>query len=353
MKKTTDRFLIYGAYGYTGKLILELCKKQGIKPVIAGRNEDKLAILKKEYGFEYIAFSLDNVEKSAEILTPFKAVLHCAGPFMFTAEPMLKACLLSKTHYLDITGEISVFEMAAAMDKQFKENGICAIPGVGFDVVPSDCQAAFVAKQLPDATHLNLYIYSKGGVSRGTSLTMVENIDKGGAIRKDGRIKVVRAAYKSLEVTFGDKKKKCVTIPWGDVSTAFHSTGIPNIEVYMSLPASAMKMLSIKKRFGFIFKLGFVKNFMRRKVMEGKAGPSEKSREKSEVNIIAEAINASGKSVRSYLNGPDGYNLTAMTALESVIRVTNDNPKPGFYTPSTLFGADYILEFDGIVRKEI
>lgn len=354
MKPTSSKnLLIYGAYGYTGLLILDLCKKQNIKPVIAGRDSEKIKATAEKYGLDYIAFDLQNEDEIAEHLSSFKAVLHCAGPFMFTAEPMLKACIKTGTHYLDITGEIMIFEMAALMNNLFKKAGICVIPGVGFDVVPSDCMASHAKHLLPDATSLTLAIYSKGGVSRGTALTMAENLDKGGAIRKDGKIKVVPPAYKTKTFDFDGVKKECVTIPWGDVSTAYHSTGIPDIEVYMGLPESAMRMLKINKFISFIYKFEFVKNFLRRKIKSGKQGPSDASRARSETRILAIAKNKEGKTVQSLLTGPDGYDITAATALECAIRIINGNPTPGFHTPSSLFGSDFILDFDRITRKDL
>ena len=353
MNETTHPFLIYGAYGYTGKIILDECQKRGIRPFIAGRDEAQLKEVADKYRFPWKAFSLDDADVVASIIEPFEAILHCAGPFVHTALPVLNACLKTNTHYLDITGEIQVFELAASMNQKFVDAGIVALPGAGFDVVPSDCMAAYIHSKLPDANKLRLSIYSKGGVSRGTALTMVENIDKGGAVRKDGRIKTVPAAWKKKDVDFGDKTRTCVTIPWGDVSTAWHSTGIPDIEVYMCLPAQAMKMMTLNKYFGFLLRRTYVKNFLKKRVKSGSSGPSERSRLSGETRIVAEASNESGKSVAALLTGPEGYTLTAITALDTTLKILENKYKPGFYTPSKLFGADYILQFEGTTRTDI
>jgi len=348
----TKNLLIYGAYGYTGKLILNLCKEQNISPVVAGRDPEKTKAIGDAFGFEYISFDLTDVATIAQHIAPFKVVLHCAGPFMYTAEPMIDACIQTKTHYLDITGEIMIFELCAQRDEAFKKAGICAIPGVGFDVVPSDCMAAHVKKLLPDATKLTLAIYSKGGVSKGTALTMAENLDKGGAVRQNGKIKVVPPVYKIKKFDFDGEIKECVTIPWGDVSTAYHSTQIPDIEVFMGLPKSAMKMLKINRFISFIYRFEFVKNFLRKKIKSGKEGPSDTSRARSVTKIIAIAENQQNDIAKSILTGPDGYDITAATALECAKRIIETPQKPGFHTPSSYFGSDFILQFKGITRKD-
>ncbi len=353
MAEKNAKCLIYGAYGYTGKLIVDLCVKHSFDVVIAGRNPGKVNKMAEETGFESLIFGLDDSTALSKILEPFSVVLHCAGPFMFTAKPMMKACIESKTHYLDITGEIQVFELAASLDETLRKANICAIPGVGFDVVPSDCMAAFVKKLLPDAESLELAIYTKGGVSRGTSLTMIENIEKGGAVRRNHKITKVPAAWRVKEFTFGDITKPAVTIPWGDVSTAWHSTNIPNIDVYMSLPRKAIKMNSMMRYFGFLFKINWLKSFLRKKVSSEVTGPDDNARKTGETRILATATNSAGKKAEALLQGPEGYTLTALTAFEAMKRVLYNPPKAGFHTPSKAFGEDFILAFDGVKRTVV
>ena len=185
MEKT---LLIYGANGYTGELITRFAAERGLKPILAGRNEAKIAELAEKYGFEYRAFSLEDTAKLDATLQEVDMVLHCAGPFSITSLPMVKACLRNKKHYTDITGEISVFETCASFDKKAVEAGVMVMPGVGFDVVPSDCLARHLKDRLPSATHLSLAFYGMGRLSHGTAATMTMNVGKGGAIRKDGKI---------------------------------------------------------------------------------------------------------------------------------------------------------------------
>jgi short subunit dehydrogenase-like uncharacterized protein len=148
-------FLIYGANGFTGSLIAHEAVARGQRPVLAGRNAAAVAALARDVGLEYRAFALDDPGKVVEGIRGMQAVLHCAGPFAHTYRPMAEACLQAGVHYLDVTGEVAVFEGLAARAAADKAAGVMLLPGVGFDVVPSDCLAA-LKRRLPSATHLAL-----------------------------------------------------------------------------------------------------------------------------------------------------------------------------------------------------
>ena len=174
------RFLLYGAYGYTGKLITHLAKDYGLTPILAGRNEEKLRQLSEESGYSYKTFDLSDGNALREAMSEVDTILHCAGPFYLTYDKVLEACLDTGTHYLDITGEIDVFEPLREASDRAKEKGIMLLPGVGFDVVPSDCVSANLKSLLPDAQSLTLAIYTKGGISQGTALSSASRIGHGG-----------------------------------------------------------------------------------------------------------------------------------------------------------------------------
>ena len=206
-------FLIYGANGYTGELIARYAVERGLKPIIAGRRSEAISKIAETHSLEHRIFSLDDREKLDAAVREVDMVLHCAGPFSLTSRPMVEACLRNRKHYTDITGEISVFETCAALAGRAKEAGIMIMPGVGFDVVPSDCLALHLKNRLPSATHLTLAFYGKGRLSHGTQATMTMNVGRGGAIRKDGKITAVPAAWKTREIDFGEVTKTGVTIP--------------------------------------------------------------------------------------------------------------------------------------------
>lgn len=337
--------MIYGATGYTGELITHHAKRMGYRPVLAGRNKHKLEPLANRVDMPWRAFSLQDVDTIASQLEDIDLVIHCAGPFEDTADPMMRACLKAKTHYLDITGEISVFELAYSLRKQADAAGIVMCPGVGFDVIPTDCIAARLNAQMPNATHLALGFDSSSKMSRGTALTGIRRLHLGGAVRHNEKIINVPLAYQTRRINFGDGEKMAMTIPWGDVATAFYSTGIPNIEVYV--PASPKLVKRMKRlnliRWGFRFKA--LRQQLENKVNKAPAGPDAKERDSHYTWVWGEAKNANGDVITLRQKVLNGYELTSRGSVELAIYVLRYQLAPGFYTPSRLYGAKLIDRF--------
>lgn len=347
-----ENILIYGSYGYTGKLITDLALEAGLKPILAGRTESKLREQAEASGLPYRTFGLDNHADVVGGLEGVAAVIHCAGPFSRTAVPMAEACIDSSTHYLDITGEVEVFEALHAMGERAKQAHIMLMPGAGFDVVPSDCLAAHLKRRLPSATELTLAFQGVGRPSRGTATTMVENIHKGGLIRKDGKLTEVPAAWQVRTFDLGEGDVTAATIPWGDVSTAYYSTGIPNISVYMAAPKGLLTMMKANRYMGWAFGSRPVQSFLKSRIQAGPPGPSAEERENGYSLLWGEVLNDDGDTAEARLRTPEGYTLTAHTALEIGRRALTGGVTHGFVTPSIAFGPDFILEFEGVERHD-
>ena len=347
-----QQFLLYGATGYTAGLVIRFAQQYDLQPIIAGRDAVKIKALAETYQLPYRVFSLEKEEDIVAQLKEIKVVLHCAGPFIHTAKPMMKACMTAGVHYLDITGEIGIFEMAARFDEKAKEANVLLMPGTGFDVVPTDCLASFLKNQLPDATHLELAFGSVGGgVSHGTALTMVEGLGQGGAIRENGKIARKPLGHLAKEIPFAAKSMFCMTIPWGDVSTAYHSTGIPNIMVFTATNPKGYKWIRMQKYFNWLLQTNFVKNMARKKIHAAPAGPNDAKREKAQMQVWGKVTNAIGKSVSATWMGPEGYTFTAHAALIITKRVLNGNFTTGFHTPAGLYGQDLAMEVAGTERQ--
>ncbi len=344
--------LIYGANGYTGRLIAQQCVAQGIRPLLAGRDEAAVGALARTLGLRFRAFPLDDPAALQAGLRDVRVVVHCAGPFARTARPMVDACLTTGVHYLDVTGELAVFEAIAARDAEARAAGIVLLPGTGFDVVPSDCLAAHLARRLPDAHRLELAFEGLGGVSRGTATTMIENLGRPGAIRREGRIVPVPPAWRERLVDFGRGPRTVVSIPWGDVSTAWHSTAIPNIVVYMAMPESQRRALRWSRYVGWLLTSGPVRRSLLQRVRRGPAGPSESVRRRGTSRFWGEATAPDGRRVAARLSGAEGYTLTAQTAVACAQRVLAGGVESGFQTPSRAFGADFVLEL-GMAREDL
>ncbi|MGH8371360.1 MAG: saccharopine dehydrogenase family protein [Gammaproteobacteria bacterium] len=335
-------WIIYGANGYTGELIAREAARRGLKPVLVGRSREKVEALAHERGLDARGFGLDDVAEVVRQLSGYALVLNCAGPFSATAAPMMEACLRARAHYLDITGEIAVFELAQSLNARAREAGVVLCPGVGFDVIPTDCVAAALKAAMPDATHLALGFDSRSGLSPGTAKTSVEGLAQGGKVRRDGKIVSVPLAYKVRRIDFGDGEKNAMTIPWGDVSTAFHSTGIPNIEVF--IPGSPGMIANLKRANWIrpLLGLSFVQRLLKARIAKTVKGPDEATRARKPTFVWGEVTNARGDKKTARIRTANGYSLTVTGSLAVVEYLMTNKPAGGAYTPSKLMGADLV-----------
>jgi len=349
----SSNILIYGSNGYTGELIVERAADEGAKPILAGRSHGKIETQAALRELDFRIFALDDPDAVDTGLKDMTLVINCAGPFSRTAVPMAEACIRTGTHYLDITGEIEVFEALASMGDAAKKADVMLMPGTGFDIVPTDCLAAHLKRRMPAATELILAFKAIGRPSRGTATTMMENIHKGGMIRKDGNLTSVPSAWKIRDFDFGDGPVTAMTIPWGDVSTAFYSTGIPNIQVYMAAPPGLRRMATFSRYFGWLLATSPVQALLRKQIQSGPAGPSDDERNSGESRLYGEAKDDSGAVVRTRLRTPEGYSLTAATSWAIAKKAADGDAAPGFQTPSMVYGADFILDFDGVDRIDL
>lgn len=348
MKKgAKQEWLIYGANGYTGELIAREAVRRKLKPILAGRNEAKVKALADSLGLNYRAFSTEG-ESVKRGLEGMSLVLNCAGPFIDTYSAFLEGCLANKTHYLDITGEISVFEGFAKRSDEAKAAGIILLPGVGFDVVPSDCLAKLVAEQLPSAKTLELAFLPSGGVSRGTAKTMLRHINEGNLVRRKGRLTASPLGTPDREIPFLEGKRQAYSIPWGDVSTAFYSTGVPDITVYLASSQQAAIPMAILRASRRVVGWAPVRNILSKLLDSFLSGPTESQRAIGSVSVWA--LVRDGKEKReAWLKVPEGYHFTAVAAVEAALRVLQSPPeRKGFLTPSLAFGARFVTELPGV-----
>lgn len=342
-------WLLYGATGYTGRLVAEEAVARGLAPILAGRNAGALAAMGRELGLPTRVFRLDHAAAVREGLDGVEAVLHCAGPFVRTSRPMVDACLVSGVHYLDVTGEIPVFEAVLARGAEAREAGVVLIPGVGFDVVPTDCLAARLAAALPGAERLELaFAGSRGGWSAGTMKTMIELLPRGGAERRGGRIVPVRPAAFKRRISFSHRRLVGVSIPWGDVSTAFHTTGIPAVRVYLGLPSAAARRLRRLARFAPLLRLPAVRRAVQWFIGRTVQGPDREARATGRSYVWGEARRSDGSWVQGRLVAPEGYAFTALAAVECLCRVLAGAVPPGTWTPARAFGASLLDDLPGV-----
>ena len=345
-------FLLYGATGFVGEVMARAAVASGMRPILAGRNSEALAHQAAALGLESRVFSLDDAAAVDRALAGVTVVLNCAGPFVHTFRPMANACVRTGAHYLDITGEIPVYEGLAALDADAVAQGVMLLPGVGFDVVPTDCLALHLKQRLPSATHLTLAFRTQGpgGLPPGTQRTMIELIPYGNRVRRDGLLVVPERGVKTRAIDFGQGSVIATRLTWGDVFMAYHTTGIPNIEDYVVVPESTRRQLAKMDYLRPLFKLAFMRNLLKRGV---KPGPDADRRAKTMTHVWGEVTDDQGRRVTARLHGPEaGVVWTTQTALAAVRKVLAGTLVPGFQTPARVYGADFVLEGEGVTRED-
>lgn len=342
------QILIYGAYGYTGELIARQAVAQGLKPILSGRSAAKLQPLANELGLPAIAVSLDDQDTLVRTLQGVAVVIHCAGPFSATAEPMMRACIASGTHYQDITGEMAVYQQAHALGADAKAAGIVLCPGTGFDVIPTDCLAAALHKVMTSATHLTLGFDSDSGFSPGTAKTSIESLGVGGAVRRNGKIEVIPHAEHTRKINFGRGEKFAVAIPWGDVATAYYSTEIPNIEVYIPMSPRRAKKMQKMNAFRWLLRMGWVQNWLKGKVEKSVRGPSANQRAEQQTWVWGEVRNdRRGERRVGRVVTANGYDVTVHGSLAVMQHLQGYNGEGGYFTPSSLCGPELVEKLPG------
>lgn len=352
MPAVIDRWMIYGAYGYTGRLVVEEAVRRGHQPILAGRDEKQLLDLAQEYRLGSRVFDLDHVHKARQALSDVGLVLNCAGPFALTAQPLREACLDCGVHYLDITGEMQILEDSYQCHQRARDAGVVVISGVGFDVVPTDLLSHRLKEALPDATDLELAFAGSGGISPGTAKTMLQMMPDGGKVRRDGEIVTVPVAWDSKEIEFADGRRFCMTIPWGDIVTAWYTTAIGNIRVYTAVEEKQVAWLRRLRFMLGCLEWGWLQKWLGKQIEKNIHGPDEKVRESGKM-VLSGTVSNAEKSVTMYMQTPEGYRYTVMAALFAVESLLAHKVMPGAYTPSQALDINTLQNMEGVMLETV
>jgi short subunit dehydrogenase-like uncharacterized protein len=349
---TADPLLVYGVTGYTGRLVVDALLGLGVRPIVAGRDAARVAAFAVSHRLEGRAASLVDASQLCEILRGVRVVLHTAGPFAQTAAPMVDACLRAGAHYLDITGETSVFEALARLDGAARGRGVMLMPGVGYDVVPTDCLAAYMNRRLPGACRLAIGIAGLRFMTPASAKTFVGHAGSGVWIRRDGVLQQIGPGSNPRVFEFDGEMRWAVGVSLPDVVTAYHSTGIPDISGYYAATPAMRGVVTAWRHAGSLIALPPVQAMMGAWADMLWRGPSEEERHAAPTTIVAEVEDRSGRRLSALLYTPEPYSLTAATSAAIAARVLSGDFEPGFETPARVFGADYILSFPGVRRED-
>jgi len=343
----SESWLLYGANGYTGEMIAREAVRRGFKPILAGRSRAPVERLAAELGCPSAVFEMHDHTTMVSSMQGVAAVLNCAGPFSSTARPLMQACLASHIHYFDINGEIDVFELARSVDEKAQRASMVLCPGIGFDVVPTDCLALKLKLAMPDATHLALGFEASSGVSKGTAKTMIESAGLGSRLRRDGKILDVPLASQTRRIDFGGGERLGVGIPWGDVATAYFTTGIPNIEVFSAMTPQAARRLARSNWLRPVLRQRWFQAIARFGVDRRIKPPNQTERDSNGTFVWGEVRNAAGATRTARVRTANGYSLTVTASLAILGEVLRHGTAPGYTTPALLVGPDFVATLPG------
>lgn len=354
-----DGWMLYGATGYTGVLLAEEAARRGLRPLLAGRSEAKLRPLAERLNLSFRAVGLDDGAALRRALDGVRLVLHAAGPFIDTSEPMVRACLDAKAHYLDITGERRVFQRVLSLDAEAKDRGVALISGVGFDVVPSDCLARYVADRVSGgARSLEIGVAMLGQPSAGTFKSIIGLIPDGVWVRRGGRLTRAPFGRGVRRLRFPERDAWALPFALGDLETAHLTTGAPDITAYIVITSGVARLL----RWGWpalAVGMGVSRRIVALPALQqaGRAwvdakvhGADEAARAQTRTAVWAKATGAVD-AVEAWLSCPDGYDFTAHAALNAAVALL-EKPLKGATTPALAFGADFPLAIPGVKRLD-
>lgn len=345
--------LIYGGTGYTGRLIAEHARNLRCSPVIAGRTADRVQALSAELGVPGRVIALDEAQALDDALGDISVLINAASPFAQTSGPLIESCLRTRTHYLDITGELPAFRSAFCHDKAARKRGIMIMPGVGLGVVASDCLAMQVAALVPDAKYLRIALLRPRSFSRGTFRSALGLANSRVSVRRNGRLISVPVGRLQRTFDYGDGERESVAVSWADVFTAYYSTGIRNIEAYFEADFASRTLYQLSAGIADAMRFAPVQRWLNVAASAWPEGPSAQRRQAEKCVIVAEAEDSWRRRRCVRLETPDGYSFTAEAATAIAQRAMRGDFISGFQTPAKVYGADFVLGFKGTRREEL
>ncbi|MDB4970630.1 MAG: Saccharopine dehydrogenase [Myxococcales bacterium] len=342
--------VVYGATGFTGRLICNELARRKVSFAVAGRDRAKLTALAGSLGAaqpEVLVAALDDAAALEAAIARGRVVLACAGPFQRMGTPVREAALAAKRHYLDITGEVGYMLETAERDGEARARGVALVNAVGFDVVPTDAAAVLASEAAGGKPEiLRIAVKFGGRPTQGTTRSALESADRGGLAYLAGRYQPEPVATDRWEAPFPEPlgARAAVSIPWGDLATAPRSTGARTVRLYMVVSSSVARAMPILGLATKALAWGPAKRLAEHLVSTLPEGPSDAERARARCAILAEATSGQ-KTARAWVTTGDGYDFTAQSAVECAVRASApDFDKKGALTPTQAFGARPLLD---------
>ncbi len=329
---------VYGASGFTGRLVLAELARRGIDAVACGRDARRL----RATGATRIAVAgLGDAGALRAAFEGATVVANCAGPFHRTGEPVLRAAAAAGAHYLDTTGERPWMRRAfGALDAVVADAGVAAVPAMGFDYLPGDLLCALVGRRVQPLAEL-VVVYDLEGfaMTRGTLRSGLEMLaEPSGAAAPAPRRAAVR-----LPAPAG--RQAVVPYPGGEVVTAPRHLRTPPPRVFITArslaPAAVAGVLGALLPLGRALMATPLRAGLERAIGRLPEGPDEASRRGVRWAVAALARGEHGRLAQGRVSGSDVYGLTAATIAEGVQRLAAaDFAGRGTLAPAEAFDAE-------------
>mgnify|MGYP001430075596 CR=1 FL=1 len=315
--------MIYGATGYTGRLAVEQAVASGLPVLLAGRGREALIDLAGRFDLPYRVFDLADEAAIDAAFKEVAAILNCAGPFLRTAGPLMRAALRNGVDYLDIAAELDSYRLAEVLEEEAREAGVMLLPGGGGSVAMLGCLAGHAARRVEDPQTVRVALHVSGAMSRGSAVSAAESVTTETFIRSHGRL-VPRPDAERVLFDFGDGPAPCFPVTLPDLITIGRSTGAANVETFVHVSGAA---------------------FPEGDLAALPDGPNAEERASHPYQAAVEVVGCDGATARSILHTVNGYTFTPMAAAEAARRVLAGTRRAGFQTPAELFGDDFIEGF--------
>lgn len=346
--------LIYGATGYSGGLVARLAAERGWAPIVAGRDAARVEAFARRLDVPARVTAVGDPDAVDRMLVGVGVLLNAAGPFSATAEPLLAACLRAGVHYLDLGAEVPAIERLATYADAARARGVMIMPAVGFDVVASDCLAVHVARRVPGATRLAIGITNLRLLSRGSAKTLVQTVD-GGLVRRDGALVPVPLGALEHTLDYGEGPRASVSVSLADLTTAYHSTGIPNVATYTEATPFMRALLAGVRAGRPVLRTAPAQAWLGAcaELLPEDPTTARPDAAAGTQRVVVEAVDDAGTRAVSRLETPEAYAFTPHAAGAVLERVLAGDVEPGFETPGRVYGPDLVLGLPGVVREDL
>jgi saccharopine dehydrogenase (NAD+, L-lysine-forming) len=342
--------VVYGATGYTGRLVAAELARQNVAFAVAGRDAGKLDALVRALGrpVEAISAPLDDAAALERMAARARVVLDCAGPFARWGKPVQDAALAAGRHFLDVTGEAGYMRDTAQRDAEARARNIALVNAVGFDVVPTDAAAVLAAEAAGTPPERVWIAFGNRGAgpSQGTSRSMLDGARFGGAAFVDGKLRPEPVGARRWEAPLPEPlgRRSCISIPWGDLATAPRSTGAREVRTFIAVGRATARWAQALAPAARLLGLAPLRALGERYIRRLPEGPSDEQRAHSNFGVYAEATGSQGTR-GVWVAGGNGYDFTARSAvLCARLAARPEFAARGALTPSQAFGARALLD---------